>query len=258
MSESDPPDGRPSGPLRDRIPIPKTFPSSGTRVFPLVDLYFEIMQQRQVVDPTARVVDVGCGWGRMAIPLLDILEPPGSYRGLDVDRDQITWAQEVFSPVHGGFAFEWMDVQNRMYNSAGQQTVGQTALPIAGRACDLVICCSVLTHMLKDDVLHYLREFERIISDRGSVFISLFLIDDFARDRISKGLSKFNFIPISDHTATIDLRLPERGIAFNEPAWLEMVEASGLVQVGDPVRGAWCGRATSNIGQDIVVLKRMR
>jgi len=39
--------------------------------------------------PTEKVLDVGCGIGRMAVPLTDYLNPQGSYEGFDVFKEGI-------------------------------------------------------------------------------------------------------------------------------------------------------------------------
>src|SRR5689334_17165570 len=52
-----------------------------------------------------RVLDVGCGCGRMAIPLLSYLDR-GSYEGLDVDPKSIEWAAQRITSGHPHFHFQ--------------------------------------------------------------------------------------------------------------------------------------------------------
>lgn len=41
--------------------------------------------------PDEAVLDIGCGTGRMAIPLLRYFDVSGAYVGFDVSRDAIRW-----------------------------------------------------------------------------------------------------------------------------------------------------------------------
>jgi 2-polyprenyl-3-methyl-5-hydroxy-6-metoxy-1,4-benzoquinol methylase len=42
----------------------------------------------------SRVLDIGCGIGRLARPLTDILQPPGIYKGFDVVKTGIDWCNK--------------------------------------------------------------------------------------------------------------------------------------------------------------------
>src|SRR5271157_3932956 len=48
--------------------------------------YFKALGNLQ---PDQRVLDVGCGVGRMALPLTNYLDSSGSYVGIDIVRDGI-------------------------------------------------------------------------------------------------------------------------------------------------------------------------
>src|SRR5690349_12650783 len=42
-----------------------------------------------------RVLDLGCGLGRMAVPLTQYLETSASYDGIDIAADAIAWCREA-------------------------------------------------------------------------------------------------------------------------------------------------------------------
>jgi len=50
------------------------------------------------LQPNNRVLDVGCGIGRMAIPLTDYLSPEGEYWGFDIVKKGIEWCQTRITP----------------------------------------------------------------------------------------------------------------------------------------------------------------
>lgn len=255
MDQDDP--GPPAGRRLSRdIEIPKQFVHTGPRVFPIADSYFELFRTLAGLKPESSVLDVGCGWGRMALPLLDFLKPPGCYLGLDVNRDQVDWANENLAPLAGGFSFRWVDIQNPLYNPDGSLGTQQTTLPGPAGSYDLTVCCSVLTHIPLSEIEHYLREFHRVARPTGRIFISLFLIDDIAQRNIDRGLAKFNFVSVDDDHAVIDLRRPERGVAIREETWHRLVADAGLEPATPTRRGSWSGRASGLDGQDIEILSR--
>ena len=48
--------------------------------------------------PTDAVLDVGCGIGRMALPLTNYLTPPGRYEGFDIMRANVDWCTSAITP----------------------------------------------------------------------------------------------------------------------------------------------------------------
>src|SRR5207302_825955 len=77
-----------------------------------------------------RVLDVGCGIGRMARPLAGYLGPEGSYDGFDVNREGIAWCQERYAG-HPNFRFTAVDLHNRRYNPQGAQAAAYDAVWVA-------------------------------------------------------------------------------------------------------------------------------
>jgi ubiquinone/menaquinone biosynthesis C-methylase UbiE len=49
------------------------------------------------LNPSSRVLEIGCGVGRIAWPLGRELGPDGSYDGIDADREKIEWCANGLS-----------------------------------------------------------------------------------------------------------------------------------------------------------------
>lgn len=56
------------------------------------------------------MLDVGCGSGRMALPLTGYLNSEGRYAGFDISQKAIAWCQEHITSAHPNFQFEVSDI----------------------------------------------------------------------------------------------------------------------------------------------------
>lgn len=106
--------------------------------------------------PEHRVLDIGCGSGRLAQTLRDYLKPPGAYWGVDVAPTLIAEARKSIS--RPDFTF----------------LVSQSLpLPFEKRAFDFIALFSVFTHLYDEDVMGFLREIRRLIAPTGTCVVSV-------------------------------------------------------------------------------------
>src|SRR5437899_4206396 len=84
-----------------------------------------------------RVLDFGCGIGRMALPLTQYLED-GYYEGLDVSATGITWCTESIASRYERFRFHHLDLAHPIYNAAGAVATSAVCLPFADAAFNFV------------------------------------------------------------------------------------------------------------------------
>src|SRR5437764_6726231 len=80
---------------------------------------------------TNRVLEVGCGAGRIAGALTTYLQPPGGYDGFDVLAPAIRWCQRHLTPRFPHFHFRHADVHNGGYNPRGRLRAVDFAFPYA-------------------------------------------------------------------------------------------------------------------------------
>jgi SAM-dependent methyltransferase len=69
--------------------------------------------------PDEKILDIGCGSGRMAIPLLQYLDGSGSYVGFDISQKAIRWCQDHIASRDQRFSFFYADIYNQEYNPLG-------------------------------------------------------------------------------------------------------------------------------------------
>lgn len=113
------------------------------------------------------MLDVGCGSGRMALPLTGYLNSEGRYAGFDISQKAIAWCQEHITSAHPNFQFEVSDIYNSLYNPKGKYQSLDFRFPYPDASFDVVFLTSVFTHMFPPDVEHYLDEISRVLKPGG-------------------------------------------------------------------------------------------
>jgi SAM-dependent methyltransferase len=103
----------------------------------------------------------------MALPLAGYLNREGRYAGFDVSRSAIAWCTENISGSHPNFDFRVVDIQNGVYNPKGRFKSSDLRFPYPDGSFDVVLLASVFTHMLPQDVRHYLYEIVRVLKPGG-------------------------------------------------------------------------------------------
>jgi SAM-dependent methyltransferase len=200
------------------------------------------------LDPHSRVLDVGCGFGLLALELRDYLSGPGSYVGVDVDRGAIAWARRSISRSFSRFEFQWLDIRNAAYNPDGRLAADAFQFPFEAGSFDVIVLKSVFTHLRPEAMRQYLSEAGRLLSSRGACLATFFVLDD---EIGGSGGLQFQF---GDGDWAYAVRnLPELAIAYKESSLRAAVSAAGLtVKANHP--GTWSGRPGGLSYQDVLVL----
>jgi SAM-dependent methyltransferase len=197
--------------------------------------------------PEDRVLDVGCGIGRLARPLAGYLSIDGFYAGFDVNADAIAWCRRRYRHFPN-FVFVHADVRNARYSPGGATEAVAYAFPFDDGAFDVCVLMSVLTHLTADEALHYLGQVRRVLAPGGRVLATAFVLD---HEAPAPALA---FGPASDGMAVVDPALPEEAVAY-EGDWLfEALRAAGLDLVAVHP-GLWTGRPDGLSFQDVVIAR---
>jgi ubiquinone/menaquinone biosynthesis C-methylase UbiE len=209
--------------------------------------------------PDARVLDVGCGIGRLAVALTRFNNSAGSYEGLDIVPGGIQWCTEHITPRYPSFRFTLADIVNTEYNPHGRVRAAEYVFPYPDDSFDLVVLASVFTHMLPADVEHYIAEITRVLRFGGRCFATFFLINEDASRRMEAGEGALHFRHHLDPHWVINPRVPEFCVGYDEPHVRALYERYGLITRHTIYYGGWCGRPPfwyeeSGLGDHDVVL----
>lgn len=208
------------------------------------------------LQPDEAVLDVGCGVGRVALPLTKYLSAAGRYDGFDIIRENVGWCRRAITPRYPNFRFRHADVFNREYNPRGKLRGDAFQFPYLDGSFDVVFLTSVFTHLTPPDAAHYLREVGRMLRPGGRCLATFFLLNVESNALVDSGQGAFTLEPAEGASRVHSRQVPEACIVLDERFIEESVRAAGLT-VEHPVRyGWWCGRQPAFDFQDIAVLKR--
>jgi ubiquinone/menaquinone biosynthesis C-methylase UbiE len=207
------------------------------------------------LQPNHRVLDVGSGIGKQAVPLTKYLSPEGSYEGFDIVEEGVAWCRREITSRFPNFKFQHANVFNKHYNPSGEASPAQWKFPFADAQFDFVFLISVFTHMLPEAVENYLREVGRVLKPGAKCFISYFLMNAESRGLIQNGSSTISLTHRMGNYFVLDPEFPETAIGLPEEFVNRCNDRAGLA-IKSVYYGSWCGRNGAKFYQDIIVAER--
>ena len=208
------------------------------------------------LQPHHRVLEVGCGVGRMAVALMPYLKEKGRYDGMDIVAEAIDWCQHHITPRNGNFTFHQVDIYNKKYNPKGTRAPSEYTFPFEDHSFDFIFLTSVFTHMLPRDMERYLSEISRVLKVGGRCLITYFLLNPESKQRMEAKVSRREFGYELEGCRVRDREIPEREVAFEEQTVRGLYQRHHLA-IMEPIRyGSWSGKPDYLSYQDIVVASR--
>jgi SAM-dependent methyltransferase len=126
---------------------------------------------------SSRIVDIGCGLGRLATGMLAEIGDV-QYLGIDANEDFVRWCKENIERYHPTFQFVHLDMANELYNPAGTLDGSELRLPVDDASADIVYLWGVFTNMVPEHVEAYVGEIGRILRSQGRCFLTACVEDD--------------------------------------------------------------------------------
>lgn len=218
--------------------------------------FVDLLVARTGLRPDDAVLDVGCGAGRMAVPLTRYLSAEGRYEGFDSFARGVRWCEEQITPRFPHFRFRVADLYNEFYTPRGRIKASEYQFPYADASFDVVFLASVFTHLLPDDMEHYLSEIARVLKPGGRCVITYFLLNADTLQRMRAGEADLDFQFDFGRYRSINETGKEAAVAFEEPQIRDLYGQRGLT-VEEPVEwGSWSGATGAAMYQDTVVATR--
>lgn len=201
------------------------------------------------------VLDIGCGIGRVAIPLTQYLEKSARYEGFDIVPSGIEWCQNEIGTRYPNFRFELADIRNSYYNPSGTARASDFRFPYEDGSFGFAFSTSVFTHMLPADVEHYLTEAARVLRPGGRLLATFFLLNEQSLAGIASGRAQL--IPGDDLGGyrIASAESPEAVVFYDEPFLTDAIGRHGFVVDPPVMYGSWSGRESGGL-QDAFVLRK--
>lgn len=218
--------------------------------------FLERLVQDASLAPSDRILDIGCGIGRLALPLTQFLDD-GTYDGIDPVAAGTDWCTGTISPVYPNMRFRHLDLRHELYNPAGALDTATIRLPFADASFDIVCMISVLTHLEAAEALNYATETARLLAPGGRCFATAFLMNPPARAALQQGKGMLAFDGNESGPTYYAIKdAPLAAVAFDEDVLLELFLRHGLRRVRPAGYGSWSGRPGQSF-QDICVFEKV-
>ncbi len=209
---------------------------------------FRLLVEQGNLQPADRVLDIGCGAGRVALPLTRYLTPPGSYDGFDVTGPAIRWCRKHITRAHPHFTFEHARVKNSLYSLRGKRAE-EFVFPYGDGRFDLVFAMSVFTHLRLAEMEQYVREARRVLTPGGRLLATFFLLNEATEARLDSLPEAYRFPVREGESRIADDLNPGWAVAHEEATVRRAFDGFSSVRV---MGGQWAGRMGPTF-QDLVV-----
>jgi len=208
------------------------------------------------LQPNHKILDIGCGVGRIAINLTKYLSNKGEYWGFDIRKEDVVWAQNNITPKHNNFHFEHSDIYNKSFNENGVIRAQDYSFAFEDDTFDFIYLISVFTHMLPEDMENYISEISRLLKTGGKCFLTIFVLSDEldAFSHIRSSALSFRHKRENYRISIEDA--PEAAIAFPEDYIKNLFEENRLKIFEHKRAGSWFQGETFMEAQDLIVLTK--
>ena len=217
-------------------------------------IYVDAFKKYANIQSNFRVLDIGCGSGRIALPLTEVLKK-GRYDGIDIFKDSIKWCNNNISKNTPNFFFHHVDVKNGTYNPGGKIKADDFIFPFGENTFDFCFGASLFTHMQPSAVKHYLNEIHRIVKPNKKCYFNFFIFNDKSINLIRSEKTQDSFLADSGDFLLQNSEIPDQAIAFNENFLKNVLMDCGFV-IDSMYYGSFSGFSSHNPEQDFIIFHK--
>jgi SAM-dependent methyltransferase len=216
---------------------------------------------------SVKIVDFGCGHGKLAPVSVFFTHPEGEYLGIDIQESYINYCRRKYVQLPR-VRFHVSKDYNPLYSppqqraAAGSKSYG-VDWPVSAESIDVVIAISVFTHLREADAFGYINKIHDILKPGALAILTCHIVEEprkqpgfiFKYNPFLVSLFKFPTpLPASYNWFTSNTALPESGIAINMAGLNSLIQ--GKFKIERIMRGSATG-GNDPLPQDVVVLRKL-
>lgn len=250
-------------PVEARVEIPMTAASVGENLIPQEEPTTVVgdegrklatwCRDRLSLGPEGRILDVGCGWGRLAFALIDEIGPGVEYQGFDPYHEHVRWAQENLASARPRYVVHLAETANEVYGPDAVLVPTQFRFPYLENHFDVVVAHSLFRFLQPEVFEHYVAEIARVLRPGGRFLASFHLLNEESTKRLPDMKEPLCFV-FPDGVVTTTRPHRQGLLAYQEDYVLEVLNRNALVP--EPVdHGSW-EPAENGLAQDFVVARK--
>jgi ubiquinone/menaquinone biosynthesis C-methylase UbiE len=218
--------------------------------------FYTYLRDLTNLKPNESILDVGCGRGRIALPLVRYLSKDGKYFGFDINQEEINWCRRYIERKFRNFHFNYVDIYNQLYNPTGKYLASTFKFPYPSNSFDKVLLASIFTHLTIVDMKHYFEEIARVLKPSGKSLITHFVLNAESVALISRQMSFHEFEEKDNISMILKGKLLEDGVAYDEKT-IKKLYLDNHLSVEKIYYGSWCGRKDYLSFQDIIIANKL-
>lgn len=205
--------------------------------------------KRYGLTPESKVLDVGCGLGRMAVPLTHYLTKQGHYLGFDIMPKAIEWCNKEISARYSNFTFKHYQGGNDLYNT---EQIGFNPFPVKSNSYNFAILTSVFSHLQPDETTFFLEELNRCLEQDGIVFATFFVYPEKLKAPLNPS---FAFPFDYGYYCLMNNQVKGANVAYRQDWLLDLITSKGF-HIQQHLPGFWLSGEKKNEFQDILILQK--
>jgi SAM-dependent methyltransferase len=214
-----------------------------------------------------KIIDFGCGHGKLAPVSVFFTHPRGEYLGIDIQESYINYCRRKYAQLPG-VKFHVSKDYNPLYSPEQQRAVAGSRSygddwPVTANSIDVVIAVSVFTHLQEVDAFGYVNKIYTVLKPDALAMLTCHIVEEprkqpgfiFKYNPFLASLFKFATpLPPSYDWFTSNPKLPESGIAVNMTGLNKLIQGKFKIEI--IVRGSATG-GKDPFPQDVVVIRKL-
>jgi SAM-dependent methyltransferase len=227
--------------------------------------FFAALIKTYVPGTSLKILDFGCGFGKLAPVSTFFTHPNGHYLGIDIRQDCVDTCRRTYGKLPR-VSFERSGDYNGMYSEqrsrALENGARETPWPVAPGSIDLVVSVSVFTHLQERQAHYYVQQIHDVLKPGGTAILTFHVVGEerkpprFTSPTKPQCVKLFDFstpLPPSNNFFTNNPLTPDDGIAVNK-AGLDAL-FKGRFEIVASLTGSTTG-GEDPFFQDLFVLRK--